>query len=211
MDYALRNSWSAQRFSNEELAAMHIDLQTGYCAKSTSRNTAQATKTAGQFSSELRELQIPNYFVAAAFHDQMFSYADFKKYLDSRESKNSMNVFGNFETELGLQDQDVVITKTSASVTGNQQALRTLKDNGIRGIFLTGIFYDACFYYSALGLIREGFYVSACLDATDCLEKNRDEFSRGFSTAGEIIAPGKLHVTTTAHVLSERRMHCERS
>lgn len=200
MYYGLSKEWTGQRFSPADLAVMHIDLQTGYHIVSSMRDTTQAARISGELSAEATKVGIPNYYIANAWHNKRLPYKDFKTYLQSKKSRNSLSAYGDLYQSANAQDSDTVITKMCASVATNKKALDHLRQQGKKGLILTGMYYDACFQHSVLGLASSGFYVAACVDATDCVPDRQDRFATTLSTLGDIVAPGMISVTKMGYV-----------
>lgn len=146
-------------FNEARLAAVHIDLQNLFYVEN---GTDIAFPVVADVAQCMRDLGVPNYWVALTHRWHAGSYASFKELYEN--------------THLGLHGcvkphpDEMVFEKTGQDLFSWQSiaALETLLDAGIDTLVMTGVYHDKCFTDTVRGALNEGFRVYAVADATDC-------------------------------------------
>ena len=210
MDMEPKMSELVRAFNEARLCAIHIDLQNVYYG-----DCLEAIYRANTFAENLQEFTVSNFWVAQTNTYAIRTLLDFKRlcsnarYAEEEDEFRGGGSSGNqLREDLCAKENDIVFTKyLDVYGQGNGLAGDYLKSKDLTTHLYTGIVYSACFYYSVRGALREGFYVYACIDATDCPDDEKEDFMYSLRlTAKDLEASDNLCITSTDDVINALRL-----
>lgn len=198
-------------FECARLATAHIDIQNIYHTVDKSRDTRSVVPAVNQITFQTRALGIPNYWIGNADFEIMTNYRQLKA-LEKRArdypSEDIRDPFLDFEDDLDIKDNEVVVAKAHADLSKQSAFVKFLHDKGKTTIAMTGMWFDACYTHSVIGMLNAGFNVVALTDATDCPSRFRNKFNKKMRSQVAVLAQDRqdhLMISSTPEFLNGLR------
>jgi nicotinamidase-related amidase len=178
-------------FKQAQLCAMHIDLQDLFYFPGDDCPTDQAFHVTNDFAQELRQIDIPNFWVAC-----LYETPEIIPYNHAHQKTADI-----FHKDINVLPNEIVVTKATSSAFGNRLLTPFLNHTGLTTQIATGVFFDSCYQKTIENALMQGFNVYACLDATDCPKDEHQDFKPRFFNELPQEAQDRLHVTNTQELL----------
>lgn len=193
----------AHAFDGGHVAVVNVHPQIGYRADVSSRQIDQGCKIISEFAANLRSMGVPNYWGINGDTSSLTSYQEFQRVINNGHPDETLRLTGDLHPDIKSHPDDTVAIAFGSDISVNQDFVGALRSNNRTHILMTGMYYDACYFLSIVGMLSQGFHLIACLDATDCLPENTNMFTKQLiNTAFALGRSRELTVTNTDSVIS---------
>ncbi len=179
-------------FNGVRLAAMHIDMQANYFFSGLRDRTDFVFSIVDEFSDQLRDSNVPNYWVAYTSEWNEYSYREFQDF-HAYDEAIDQNIY--------VPDDDMVFTKKAQGAFLEESdclITRHFNDIGIDVLIIDGLKDIHCIADTVKGALDNGFRVYVPLDATNWTGASIKEYAEWFFAEKELTLEQKQRVTFTS-------------
>jgi len=192
-------------FNEARLCAMHIDMQWHFMESACREGrlpTEKVIPPLRQFSSDLREHNIPNHWVA---YTNGWGVSDYNTFKTGQAVAGRLPLIRPLKMVPDLaKDHEMVFEKAKqwAFKPSNSILADYLRENGQDVIIIDGVKDKYCVTNTISSGLREGFRFYVALDTTNCPMQEFYEFERWFQKGSTAEQKERVTFTTTIEILS---------